>query len=87
MPHSLAFLMSKEAAAIRAAKRKPAFVVHLEVVAGYDRKKPRFEERHADSAEHAETIGEAWKTNGMCYSYAVRRAMHTGELHKPCVIR
>ncbi len=87
MPHSLAFLLSNEAAAMRAAERKPAFVVHLEVVAGYDRETPRFEEMDADSAEHAETIGDAWKANGMCYSYAVRRAMHTGELHKPCVIR
>ena len=87
MPHSLAFLMSNEAAAIRAAERKPAFVVQLEVVAGYDRDTPRFEELDADSAEHAKTIGDAWKANGMCYSYAVRRAMHTGKLHKPCVIR
>ncbi len=85
--HALSFLLSNDAAKSRMAERKPKFVVHIEVVSGMDRDAPRFEELDADSAEHAELIGNSWKQNAMCISFAVRRVMHTGELHKPCVIR
>ena len=84
---SLSFLLSCEAANARMVVRKPRFVVHLEVSSGMDRDTPRFEELDADSAEHAELIGSSWKQNGMCISFAVRRVMHSGELHRPCVIR
>lgn len=88
MPYSLAFLLSDDAATIRVAERKPAFVVHLEVVAGYDRETPRFEEMDADSVEHAENIGDMWKTHGMCHSYSVRPvSMLNGKLHKQLMIR
>lgn len=87
MPYSLAFLLSDEAAKSRMIERKPSFVVHLEVVSGMDRETARFAELDADSADHANNIGSAWKENGMCHSYAVRRVMRTGELHRPCIIR
>lgn len=87
MPQSLAFLLSDEAAKQRMIERNPSFVVHLEVVSGMDRDTDRFEELDAESADHANNIGSAWKDNGMCHSYAVRRVMHTGELHRPCIIR
>ena len=85
--HALSFLLSHDAANARMIERKPRFVVHLELVSGMDRDVPRFEELDADSAEHADKIGSAWKQNSMCISYAVRRVMHTGELHRPCIIR
>ena len=87
MPQSLSFLLSNEAAKLRMIDRNPSFVVHMEVVSGMDRETARFEEIDADSADHANNVGSAWKENGMCLSYAVRRVMHTGELHRPCIIR
>ena len=87
MPQSLSFLLSNEAANLRMIDRKPSFVVHMEVVSGMDRETARFEELDAASADHANNIGAAWKKSGICHSYAVRRVMHTGELHRPCIIR
>jgi len=83
--HTISFLLSADAASQRMIARKPQFVVHVET-SGDIAKAQRFVELDADDAEMAANIADAWVYSMGNASAAIRRVMHTGELHKPCKI-
>lgn len=80
MPHSIKYLTSTEAAAARMVKRKPAYVVHLEVAPYTD---APMTELDADSPEHANTIACHWLVNGTAHSAAIRKVSDDGTLGEP----
>lgn len=83
MSHALSFLLSAEAAAARAASRKPRFVVHIETC-GDMSKADRFVELDADDIGHAHDLAHNWVHTFGNTSAAIRRADADGKLHKPC---
>jgi len=81
MAHSLSFLLSSEAANLRAASRKPAFVVHVEKTSDLS-VADRFVELDAESVDHASNLADAWVNKMGNASAAIRRASSDGSLHK-----
>lgn len=83
MPHTLEYLMSKDAAADRMVDRKPNIVVHLEV--------PEFSvsgmiELDATDLVHANNIARDWLVNGRAASAGVRKVNPNGTLSQDVTV-
>ena len=83
MPHSLKYLMSKEAAVLRFKDRKPNFVVHLETNPYTDEP---MTELCATDLIHANNIARDWLLNGRAVSAGVRKANPNGSLEKDVTV-
>ena len=73
MAQSISFLLSSEAADLRAVRSNSKFVIHAEVFAGYDRDSDRIIEIDADDLDHAHNLAHHWVENFNAVSAAIRR--------------